>query len=127
MVLVHGFGGNADHWRKNVPVLAKGRDRCTLIVHPEDASRCGVEAGGKARVRSRVGEVVAPVEVSEDIRPGVVSLPHGFGHRRHGVSLRVAAAQPGVSANDLTDEQSYDPLSGNACLTGTAVEVTAAG
>ena len=89
--------------------------------------RCGVEAGGRARVRSRVGEVVAPVEVSEDIRPGVVSLPHGFGHKGEGIRLAVAAErQSGVNSNLLTDEEGMDALSGNAILNGIPVEVSPA-
>ena len=111
-------------WMHNVPHLAKGKNRCTLLVHPDDAERHGLEHGGRARVRSRVGEVVAPVEVSDEMRPGVVSLPHGFGHDMPGARLSVAAAQqPGVNSNVLTDEYGLDTLSGNAILNGIPVEV----
>jgi len=111
-------------WMHNVRLLAKGRERCTLLVHPVDAERLGVEDGARAWVRSRVGEVVAPVEVSDEIMPGVVSLPHGFGHGQPGARLRVAATlQPGVSSNRLTDETGLDALSGNAVLNGIPVEV----
>jgi anaerobic selenocysteine-containing dehydrogenase len=113
-------------WMHNVPALAKGRDRCTLLIHPDDAARLGVAAGGRARVRSRVGEVQVPVEISEDMRPGVVSLPHGFGHDVPGVRLHVAAKrQPGVNSNRLTDETGLDALSCNAVLNGIPVEVEA--
>ncbi len=77
------------------------------------------------RVSSRVGQVNAPAEVTGDMMPGVVSLPHGFGHGREGVQLRVASSRPGVSVNDLTDEQSID-ISGNAAFSGVPVEVVAA-
>ncbi len=115
-------------WMHNVHALAKGRDRCTLLVHPDDATRLGLDAGGRARVRSRVGEVVAPVEVCPEMMPGVVSLPHGYGHAAEGVRLRVAQRhQPGVNSNLLTDEERVDELSGNAVLNGIPVSVEPAG
>jgi anaerobic selenocysteine-containing dehydrogenase len=110
----------------NVHALAKGPERCTLLVHPEDAERLGLEDGGRAKVRSRVGEVLAPVVVSDEVMPGVVSLPHGFGHGAPGVQLRVAARHAGVCSNDLTDEEGLDALSGNAVLNGIPVTVTSA-
>ena len=81
-------------WMHNVEVLVKGRPRCTLHVHPEDATRFGMSDGGRARIRSRVGEVIAPVEVSETMRPGVVSLPHGWGHDRPGIGWRSPRGMP---------------------------------
>ncbi len=114
-------------WMHNVPALAKGKPRCTLLVHPDDATRHGLVAGGKACIRSRVGEVIAPVELSDDMRPGVVSLPHGFGHDVPGARLRVAAErQPGVNSNRLTDETALDTLSGNAVLNGIPIELAPA-
>jgi anaerobic selenocysteine-containing dehydrogenase len=113
-------------WMHNLPALAKGRERCTLQVHPDDAARLGLRAGGRARVRSRVGCVEAPVEVTDVVRPGVVSLPHGHGHDAPGAQLGVAAQRPGVNANLLTDERALDVLSGNAVLNGIPVEVEAA-
>jgi anaerobic selenocysteine-containing dehydrogenase len=110
-------------WMHNLTVLVKGRPRCTLVVHPEDASRLGLADGAAAEVVSRRGRVTAPVEVSDAIRPGVVSLPHGWGHGLAGVRLGVAAAHSGVNSNMLGDEELYDPLSGNAVLNGIAVEV----
>lgn len=109
-------------WLHNSPRLVKGA-RCTLVVHPDDGARLGLTDGGQARVRSRVGEVTAPVELSDEVMPGVVSLPHGWGHGRPGVALGVAAAHPGVSVNDLTDERFVDRLSGTAAFNGVAVEV----
>lgn len=113
-------------WMHNVPMLAKGVDLCTLQVHADDAARLGLSDGGSARVGSRVGEVVAPVEVTEDILPGVVSLPHGFGHDADGIRLQVAEARPGVNSNLLTDESDLDPLSGTAVLNGIPVTVAPA-
>jgi anaerobic selenocysteine-containing dehydrogenase len=113
-------------WMHNVHALAKGPNRCTLLMHPEDAARLGLEDGARAKVRSRVGEVLAPVVVSDEVMPGVVSLPHGFGHEAPGVRLRVAARHAGVSSNILTDEEGLDVLSGNAVLNGIPVSVTAA-
>jgi anaerobic selenocysteine-containing dehydrogenase len=113
-------------WMHNLEALAKGPERCTLLVHPLDAARLGLEPGGRAKVRSRVGEVLAPVAVSDEIMPGVVSLPHGFGHGGPGVRLAVARRHAGVCSNDLSDEAAIDRLSGNAVLNGIPVEVTAA-
>ncbi len=110
-------------WMHNVNVLAKGRFRCTLQVHPDDAARLGLTDGGDAEVRSRVGHLVAPVEVTDTVTPGVVSLPHGWGHDRPGAPFLVAGQRPGVNANLLTDDRRLDPLSGNAVLNGVPVEV----
>jgi anaerobic selenocysteine-containing dehydrogenase len=113
-------------WSHNVAGLAKGQQLCTLQVHPQDADACGVIDGGTARVRSRAGEVTATVEVTDDLRPGVVSLPHGFGHDLDGVELTVARQQGGTNANVLTDRDDIDPLSGTAVLNGIPVEVAPA-
>ena len=110
-------------WMHNVEVLVKGKPRCTLHVHPEDAVRLGVRDGQPARVSSRVGAVDAVVEVTEAIRPGVVSLPHGWGHGVAGTRLGVAAERPGVNANVLTDDRALDPLSGTSVLNGIPVSV----
>jgi len=107
----------------NLPALVKGRDRCTLLVSEKDAERIGLEHGGRARVSSRVGSVVAPVEVTDDLMPGVVSLPHGWGHDDESARLRVANAHPGVNTNLLTDDRAYDAASGTAVLFGTPVRV----
>ncbi len=112
-------------WMGNVPALAKGASLCTLLVHPSDAARLGLVDGGRADVRSRAGAVEAIVEVSDAIAPGVVSLPHGFGHDLPGVRLSVARRNPGVSVNRVTDELAVDPLSGTAVLNGVPVEVRA--
>jgi len=115
---------NMNSWLHNVDVFAAGRARCTLLVHPEDARRLGLSHGGRARVRSRSGQVVADVEVSDEMMRGVVSLPHGFGHARDGVQLAIAARkQPGVNANQLTDEQPLDVPSGTHIANGIPVEI----
>ena len=111
-------------WMHNVRVLTKGRNRCTLQVHPDDADRLGLRDGAPATVRSRVGEVAIDVEVTEGIRPGVVSIPHGFGQNMPGVKLRVAQEYRGVNTNVLTDELFYDEISGNIALNGVPVSVT---
>jgi anaerobic selenocysteine-containing dehydrogenase len=112
-------------WMHNVPLLCGGSNRCTLHVHPRDAARLGVADGGDVVVRSRVGEVRATAEVTASVMPGVVSLPHGWGHGRPGTRAAVAAGDPGVNSNALTDEEPVDPLSGTAVLNGIPVEVVA--
>jgi len=112
-------------WMHNVDVLVKGAMRCTLQMHPNDARRAGVVDGGRARVTSRVGRVDVEVEVTDAVRPGVVSLPHGWGHDVEGVRLGVASRLPGVNSNVLTDESAMDPLSGTSVLNGIPVDVVA--
>jgi anaerobic selenocysteine-containing dehydrogenase len=112
-------------WMHNSERLVKGQDRCTLLMHPQDAEARGLRDGASVRITSRAGSVVAPLEASDAMRPGVVSLPHGFGHGREGVRLRVAAAHAGASVNDLTDEQLVDGLCGTAAFSGVPVEVAA--
>jgi anaerobic selenocysteine-containing dehydrogenase len=113
-------------WMHNLDVLVKGKARCTLHVHPDDASRLALEDGAPARVRSSVGEVEIVVEVTDAIMPGVVSIPHGWGHDAAGSELSVAAERPGVNSNVLADGSLLDPLSGNAVLNGIPVEVAPA-
>ena len=104
-------------------MLVKGKNRCTLIVNPVDAAWLGLEEGEKVAVRSRVGEVEIEVEVSDAIMPGVVSIPHGWGHVAAGTNLEIAAQHSGVNTNLLVDEKGIDPLSGNAILTGVRVTI----
>ncbi|MGA4842924.1 molybdopterin oxidoreductase family protein [Streptomyces sp. G45] len=111
-------------WMHNVPALVGGSNRCTLQVHPEDAARLGLRDGRPARVGADGGELTAPVEVTDTVRPGVVSLPHGWGHDRPGTRLTVAAADPGANVNQLLDGTLLDPLSGTAVLNGFPVTVT---
>jgi anaerobic selenocysteine-containing dehydrogenase len=108
----------------NVPKLVSGAARCTLMMHPADADEHGLNAGDQVTITSRVGEVSAPLELSDQVMRGVVSLPHGYGHGREGARLRVANAHAGVSVNDLSDDGRIDELSGNAALSGVPVRVT---
>lgn len=110
-------------WMHNSLRLVKGRDRCTLMMHPDDAGRRGLSDGQRVSVSSRVGSVEAAVRVTPDVMPGVVCLPHGWGHDREGTRLGVARAHAGVSFNDLSDEQCVDALCGTARFSGTPVEV----
>jgi anaerobic selenocysteine-containing dehydrogenase len=114
---------NNNSWMHNVERLAKGPERCTLLMHPQDAALRDVPAGATVRVSSRVGAVEVGVAISDEIMPGVVSLPHGFGHDRPKTRLSVASARPGASINDLTDEQRVDALSGVAAFSGVPVRV----
>jgi anaerobic selenocysteine-containing dehydrogenase len=113
-------------WMHNLDILVKGKPRCTLQLHPEDAADLGLADGAAARISSRVGAVVAPVEVTDSVMPGVVSLPHGWGHSRPGTRMGVAREHAGVNSNVLTDPSIIDPLSGNAVLNGIPVEVAPA-
>src|SRR5262249_6351975 len=107
----------------NLPALVKGPDRCTLQVSPPDAARLRLRAGGLARVTSRVGSVVARLEATDDLTPGVVRLLHAGGPAAEGSQLSVARAHPGVNTNTLPDDRAYDEASGTAVLLGTAVTV----
>jgi anaerobic selenocysteine-containing dehydrogenase len=113
-------------WMHNIPRLVSGRAQCTLLVHPDDAARLGLDDGGEARVESAAGAVVAPVELSDEVMPGVVSLPHGWGHGQPGTRLATAAAHAGVNSNVLAGPGMVDPLSGNAAVNGIPVVVTSA-
>lgn len=111
-------------WMHNIPALTGGSNRCTLHLHPEDAARLGVRSGQPVRVKGAGGAVTAPAEVTDTVRPGVVSLPHGWGHDRPGTRQTHAAGDPGVNVNQLLDGGTLDPLSGNAVLNGVPVELT---
>ena len=110
-------------WMHNYHRLMKGRDRCTLMMHPDDMGRLGIDVGARAILSSRVGSIDVTVEGTDEIMPGVVSLPHGFGHDRAGVRMRTAVTRAGVSCNDVTDDQYLDTLSGNAAVNGVPVTV----
>lgn len=112
-------------WMHNLPALSGGSNRCTLQIHPDDAARLGVT--DLAVVTGPGGTLEVPVEITDAIRPGVVSLPHGWGHTAPGTRMSVAAQHPGVNVNSLLDDSLMDPLSGTAVLNGVPVEVAAAG
>ena len=113
-------------WLHNLDLLMKGKHRCTLHIHPDDAERIGLADGDTARVTSRAGSIEIETEIIEDIMPGVASIPHGWGHDKDGTSLAVAADHAGVNSNILADEDQIDPLSGNAVLNGIPVAIEAA-
>lgn len=114
-------------WMHNVEKLVRGRDRCTLLIHPDDAQRLGIADGAPARVASEAGSIVAPAEVSDEMMPGVVSLPHGWGHDRAGAQLSVAARYAGVNNNLLAPGTLVDVPSGNAVVNGIPVNVAPLG
>lgn len=113
-------------WMHNSPRLVKGPPRWHLLMHPDDMAKRGLTDGANVQISSRVGAVETLVSASEDMMPGVISLPHGWGHRQQGVKLAVATGQDGVNCNELTDNRLVDALSGNAALNGVPVTVTAA-
>ncbi len=113
-------------WMHNVKVLVKGKDRCTLLIHPEDANRTGVRDGELANVSSEVGTVAVKVEVSDEMMPGVVSLPHGWGHDKAGTRMAVAREHAGVNNNLLAPGDFLDEISNNAAVNGIPVEVVPA-
>ena len=110
-------------WMHNLPMLVRERSECTLHVHPDDAARYGLTDGGTAELRGRAGAVTAEVEVTDAVMPGVVSLPHGWGHSAPGSRLAVAAAHAGTNSNLLADETLIDAVSGNAVLNGIPVSL----
>ena len=110
-------------WMHNLPLLVNGPPRCTAWLHPDDAARFGLADGEPVRVSSRAGALEVPVEITEDVMPGVVSIPHGWGHTARGAQLQVAADHAGVNSNILADETLLDPVSGNAVLNGIPVEL----
>ncbi|MEM1121654.1 MAG: molybdopterin oxidoreductase family protein [Bacteroidota bacterium] len=110
-------------WMHNSHRLVKGRERCTMLIHPKDAQDRNLAEGQKVAVSSRVGKVEIPIEISDEIMEGVVSIPHGWGHGRKKIRMQIAQAHAGVSANDLTDEFWIDELTGNAAVNGVPVEV----
>jgi len=113
-------------WLHNVRSLAKGPDRARLMIHPLDATRLSLTNGAAVHIKSRAGEATIHIEITDEVMPGVVSLPHGFGHQAASSTLRVAGALPGVSANTLTDEMHVEPVIGTSILNGVPVKVTAA-
>jgi anaerobic selenocysteine-containing dehydrogenase len=110
-------------WMHNVPALMKGRDRCTLLIHPDDAARCGIADGDVVTVKSAAGEIKVPVELTDAIKPGVVSMPHGWGHGKPGTRMSVANGSPGANTNVLSPPTFLDEPSGNGALNGIPVTI----
>jgi anaerobic selenocysteine-containing dehydrogenase len=113
-------------WLHNSDRLVKGPARCTLLMHPDDAAARGLADGATARVATKTGAIELPVEITDAMMRGVVSVPHGWGHGRQGTKLSVAAKAPGVSINDIIDPARIDQLSGTSALNGQPVEVSPA-
>ncbi|WP_348537741.1 molybdopterin dinucleotide binding domain-containing protein [Nocardia brasiliensis] len=113
-------------WLHNVPAMVKGRDRCTALMHPDDATTRGLTDGAPVTVSSPTGSIVVPLEVSDDIRAGTIAIPHGWGHGEPGVGWTVAASSPGANVNLLHDPALTDPFSGTSAVNNTWVTVTAA-
>ncbi|WP_329069796.1 molybdopterin-dependent oxidoreductase [Streptomyces sp. NBC_01429] len=111
-------------WMHNVPALAGGSNRCTLQIHPDDAARLGLRDAAPVRITADGGAVEAWLEITDTVRTGVVSLPHGWGHDRPGTRTAVASARPGVNVNQLLDGSRLDPLSGTTVLNGFPVELS---
>jgi anaerobic selenocysteine-containing dehydrogenase len=110
-------------WMHNSERLVKGPARCTVLMHPTDAAARNIVSDQLVEVRSRTGAVEIPVEISDEMMVGVISIPHGWGHDRLGVQMGVAEQHAGASINDLTDDQSIDALCGTAAFNGTWVSV----
>ena len=116
---------DCNSWMHNSEMLMKGKDRCTLMINDADARSLSLDNGQTVCVSSRVGSVTLPLEVTNNIASGVVSIPHGYGHGRKGIKLDVAAGHAGVSINDLTDETVIDELTGNAAFSSVRVRIEA--
>jgi len=110
-------------WMHNSERLVKGKIQCTILMHPTDAAKRRLSSGEQVLVRSGVGSIVVPLEVSEEMMPGVVSIPHGWGHDRKGNQLGVAQQHAGASINDVMDNLRIDALCGTAAFNGTFVDV----
>ena len=114
-------------WMHNHQRLMKGKPRCQLLMNPGDVAKEGWQSGEVVTIESRVGSVEAELLASDEMMPGVVSLPHGYGHGRRGTRAAVASRHAGVSCNDVTDERYVDQLSGNAAVNGLPVQLSARG
>ena len=110
-------------WMHNAQRLVKGKTRHQLLMHPADLASRKIKSGARVRVRSRVGVIETEVIASNEMMPGAICLPHGFGHGLDGVRLALASKVAGASYNDLSDAMSLDGACGNAALNGLAVEV----
>ena len=111
-------------WLHNVPALMKGKDRCTLLIHPDDAARSGIGDDDIVTVKSAAGEIRVPIEITDAIKPGVVSMPHGWGHGKPGTRMSVANGSPGANTNTLSPPEFIDEPSGNGALNGIPVTIS---
>ncbi len=113
-------------WLHNSHRLTKGKNRCTIMMHPMDAEQLVLNDNDDVVAKSRVGEIRLPVEITDSMMPGVVSIPHGYGHDREQTEIPIAEANAGASINDLTDERAVDPLTGNAAFSGQRITISRA-
>ena len=111
-------------WFHNSHRMVKGKDRCLALIHPQDAGSRNLSNGDLAKVSSRVGSISIQVAISDEMKPGVISIPHGWGHQLDGIRLGIAQQHAGVNTNILTDDRFLDSLSGNAALNGVPVSIT---
>ena len=105
--------------------LVKGNERCTLLINSNDAKTLKIKKGQNVTVSSNVGQVILPIEITDTMMQGVVSIPHGWGHHRKGTNISIAQENAGVSLNDLTNPMQLDELTGNADFSGTRVNIEA--
>ena len=112
-------------WMHNHHRLMKGKPRCQLLMNPDDVEKEGWKPGMWVTIESRVGSIEAELAASDEMMPGVVSLPHGYGHGQAGTRGQIASRHAGISCNDITDEQYVDQLSGNAAVNGVSVRLSA--
>ena len=112
-------------WMHNSKRLTKGKERCTLLMHSKDADSLNFNNGQTVTVTSTIGKVKLPIEITDNMMQGVVSIPHGWGHHREGTTIKTSQQNAGVSLNDLTDHNKIDTLTGNADFSGTKVKITA--
>ncbi len=110
-------------WMHNLHRMVKGPNTCTALIHPTDASRLQISTGEIIEVSSDVGQVQIEAEVSEEIMPGTISIPHGWGHNRSGIRMSIAQEHAGVSFNDLADEKLVDELSGVSVINAIPIQV----
>jgi len=114
---------NNNSWMHNSKLLMKGKNRCTVLMCPKDANNLSITNHQKIRITSNVGSIELPVEISDEMKEGVLSIPHGFGHNRQGTKIKLAEENAGESINDLTDDYNIDKLTGNVNFSGTRVKV----
>ena len=115
---------NNNSWMHNSELLMKGKNRCTVLMSSKDANNLSITNHQQIRIISNVGSIELPVEISDEMKEGVLSIPHGFGHNREGTKIKLAEENAGESINDITDDQKIDRLTGNANFSGTRVKVT---
>ena len=114
---------NNNSWMHNSELLMKGKNRCTVLMSSKDANNLSITNHQQIRIISNVGSIELPVEISDEMKEGVLSIPHGFGHNREGTKIKLAEENAGESINDLTDDHKIDRLTGNANFSGTRVKV----